>query len=123
MTAEERIQDQEILHHTNEHQESGVHCDFWIQLLASWKSLKDKSTLINYPQRKKYVSFAKLLNGKTKQRRVAVLAGKLCLHCYMILLKRSNSCLKTYCFSQGKVLPQQHLQKILGLTRNWQTPE
>lgn len=37
MTAEERIQDQETIQHTNEHQESGVHCDFWIQLLASSK--------------------------------------------------------------------------------------
>ena len=123
MTTEERIQDQEIIQHTNEHQESGVHYDFWIQLLANSKSFKNKSTLINYLQRKKYVSFAKLLNGKMKQRRVALLAGKLCLHRYMIFLKSSNSCLKTYCFSEGQVLPQHRLRKILGLMSNWQTLE
>ena len=92
MTTEERIQDQEITQHTNEHQESAVHCDFWIQLQARSKTFKNKSTLINYLQSKKYVSFAKLLSGKTKQQRVAVLAGKLSLHCYMIVLNISNSC-------------------------------
>jgi len=63
MTAEERIQVQEIIRHTNEHQESDVNCDFWIQLLVCSKSFKNKSILSNYLQSKKYISFAKLLNG------------------------------------------------------------
>ena len=123
ITAEEHTQDQEIIQHNNEHQESGVHCDFWIQLLASSKLFKNKSTLINYLQRKKYVIFAKLLNGKMKQWRVAVVAGLLCLHFYMILLKSYNSWMKMYCFSQGQVLPQHRLRKMFGLTSNWQTLE
>jgi predicted transposase YdaD len=63
MTVEGRIQVQEIIWNTNENEESGVNCNFWIQLLASSKSFKNKSTLINYLQSKKYISFAKLLNG------------------------------------------------------------
>jgi hypothetical protein len=68
MTAEGNIQEQEIIQHAQEYQERCVHCNFWVQLLASSKQFKNTSTLIIYFQRKKYVSFAKFLNGKIKNK-------------------------------------------------------
>jgi hypothetical protein len=47
------------MQHTIKHQDQGVHCNLWIEQLAS-----SKSTLINYLQWKKYASFAKLLMGR-----------------------------------------------------------
>jgi len=76
--------------------------------------------------------FCKLSRGKMKQQRVAVIAEKLCLHCEMILLKNSNNCLKTCPFWSTLVPPTaswhwhpwvQLLQKMSGLTSNWQTRE
>lgn len=52
--------------------------------------------------------FCKLSHGKMKQRRVAVITEKLCLHCEMILLKNSNGVWKPVLFGQDQVL-QQHL--------------
>jgi hypothetical protein len=81
---------------TKEHQEHGVHCELWIQRLASSNSFKNNSTAVNHLQWKKYARFSKLLDGKIKQV-FSVVVGKLCLHCYMTLLKRSNNILKTHC--------------------------
>ena len=81
---DERIQDREIMLHTKEHQESGVHCDSWVQRWVRWKSFKDKSTAVSFLQWNKYASFAKPLNGKMKQQRVV-------LPPYIILLKISDS--------------------------------
>lgn len=117
ITAEERTQHQEIIQHTKEHKKSGMHCDFWVQLLASSKSFKNKSILVNYLKWKKYSSFAKLLNRKMKQQTVAVLAGKLCLHRYTILLK-SSVFWRPIVFSQGQVLQQHSLRKMLVLMSN-----
>jgi len=64
------------MRHSKQHQESGVHCDLWVQRLASWKSFENKSTAISCPQFNKYVSFSKLLNVKTKQQIVSVVAEK-----------------------------------------------
>jgi hypothetical protein len=64
-----------------------MHCELWVERLASSNSFKIKSFVISCLQLKKYASFAKLLNGKTKQQIVAVVAEKLCLHFCMILLK------------------------------------
>jgi hypothetical protein len=78
------------MQNTKGHQERGVHCDLWVQRLASSKSFKNKSAVFSYLQWK-YASFARLLNGKMKQQIVTVVAEKLCLHRCMILLKSSNS--------------------------------
>ena len=64
------------MRHSKQHQESGVHCDLWVQRLACWKSFENKSTAISCPQFNKYVSFSKLLNVKTKQQIVSVVAEK-----------------------------------------------
>jgi hypothetical protein len=64
-----------------------MHCHLWVQGLASSNSFKIKSSVINYLKWKKYASFAKLLNGKTKEQIVAVVAEKFCLHRCMILVK------------------------------------
>ena len=62
------------------------------------KSFKSKSTVINYIQWKKYTSFAKLLNRKIKWQIIGVVAEKLCLHRYIILVKIPDSSLKALCF-------------------------
>jgi hypothetical protein len=64
--------------HTTEHQERGVHCDFWPQRLESSKSFKNKFTIISYLQWKKYANSAKLLKGKTQQQ-IAALSEKVIL--------------------------------------------
>jgi len=64
------------MRHSKQHQESGVRCDLWVQRLASWNSFENKSTAISYPQFNKYVRFSKLLNVKTKQQIVSVVAEK-----------------------------------------------
>jgi hypothetical protein len=64
---------------TNQHQEHGVHSDLWVLQLASSKTFKNKSTIINYLQWEKYVSFTKLLNGKMKQKKSYCCSGKVVL--------------------------------------------
>jgi hypothetical protein len=60
MVPEENIQAHKLTQHNKQHQEHSVHCGLWVQQLASWKSLKNKSVVIDYLQWKKYASFAKL---------------------------------------------------------------
>ena len=67
------------MQHSQGHQECGVHCDLWVQRLASSQSSKNKSTVIICLQWKDYVSFAMRLNGKMKQQIVVVVAEDLCL--------------------------------------------
>jgi hypothetical protein len=55
------------MQHTKEYQERGLHCDLWVQRLASSKSFKKKPNFIKYRQWKKYASFSKLLKGKVKR--------------------------------------------------------
>jgi hypothetical protein len=76
MTQEEYIQAQleKLMQHTKGHQQRGVHCDLWVQRLASSTFFKNKSTVFSCLQWKKYASFAKLLNGMMKQQIVAVVA-------------------------------------------------
>jgi len=64
-----------------------MHCDLCVQRLASSNSFKIKSSVIKYLQWKKYISFAKLLNGNRKEQIVPVVAEMLCLHRCMIFLK------------------------------------
>jgi hypothetical protein len=62
---------------TKERQKHGVHCDLWVQRLASSNSFKNNFTAINHLQKKKYASFWKLLDKKIKQQTVADLPEKL----------------------------------------------
>jgi hypothetical protein len=66
-----------LTQHTKENQEHGLHCDLWVQQLASSKSFKNNSTTSNHLQWKKYAGFSKLLDGKVKQQIVAIVAEKL----------------------------------------------
>jgi hypothetical protein len=66
-----------LTQHTKENQEHGLHCDLWVQRLASSKPFKNSSTTSIHLQWKKYASFSKLLDGKVKQQIVAIVAEKL----------------------------------------------
>lgn len=116
---------EKLMLHAREHQERGVHCDLWVQRLESTKYFKNNFTFISYLQ-------WNLLKGKTQRQIVAIVEETLCLHCYMILLKSSNSCMKTHCLytrsdpttETSPLHPCGHfLQKMAGLTSNWQTFE
>jgi len=69
---------EKLIQNIKENQKHGVHCDLWVQRLASSKSFKNNSTAINYLQWKKYASFSTLLDGKIKQQ-IVVVAEKIVL--------------------------------------------
>ena len=102
---------------------------WWVQRLESSKSFKNRSTVISYLQWKKYVSFAKRLNGKMNQEIVTVVAEKLCLrhtsriqsvvyrHIVLVKVRSYNS---ISAFTSMGALLMKNAQTDKNLTNVWE---
>ena len=68
------------MQHTKQHQECGVCCNLWVKRLASSKSFKYKSTIINYLQWKTYAGwFCQAVKWKDETANSCSSSGKVVL--------------------------------------------
>jgi hypothetical protein len=111
-------------------QERGVDRDLWGTAIGEVEVVQEQVHRHQLPPMDEICQFTKLSNGKIKQQ--IVVGEKLCLPRCMILLKSSNSCLKTKTFYSRSgpataslyFRPWEHrLWKMPRLTSKWQTLE